>query len=854
MPGADAAPTLPAVHAELEALTGDAFRARAAELVAAHPRPAIHALLLRAGRTAPPALTGGLAERRAARRAEALEWIAAELAVAEHRGTWWDAIRELMERDDDEQGVLYAALNVLGRLRRYELARDVAFQLDAEVPRVREAARATLFSLYGRRFADRAAFEALWPRLVGRDAAGAFVDELIALQETNDRLELALLERDPTRAAELLRRGHASLRARAAKVVGRAVGQLTLDPEEAIRLLTEQVSEETDAAAFHAILAALLELLRGAGHDAQLVVDLREHLQSPEVLGRTYLAESVVHALANLPWSEGDFPAALRMCAERLGVLADPTRPVDYERLHVALQAFGVLAARSGLSPRDVRAEAQDAGAVVGLLTRGAVPDDVRLDAAAVFPLVAGLDPLPELLDVLSGTTAEPLQFALLGTLQGLVDPRTSSEHDERLLAVLRRFVTNDDVDLRGRALTVLDTPALAEVFARSPAAGELRDVLLQGLSPAEVPAVQAGRMAVLRRFPPDGALLDDLLARPDLDALLDGNHRRPEQMVEILLHHAGGDVQGTARAARRVAGDLRDEPPPTALGAPQRALLALGMIERLGERAWDLTPEDHAAVVAWARRVRREAGGDSAGEPPELRPHLRRIVELHLPASAPNGTPDPHAEALFRGDLFLAAPEGADLRPVRDAYERAARAALDPRPVLRDRARFLWRAGQAEDALTDYRALVFPPGAPEPVLDGELLTATDLSRVLRGSTKGDGRAVSLGLALLERESWRKLGTVVRHGDLCALLDRAADSADPAQQARVAALFEDLPPVASDEFYEDDANLSFDGRVYDRLLGSRETHAQLAERVRTLREAIAALGKGGQEEGANPGG
>lgn len=873
--------SLPEVHAELEGLQGAAFGTRVEELLVSDPLPTMRALILRGGRSAVPGLTSTRAERRAARREEALAWIAGELQESARAGRWREGLRDLLAEGSRDENLLCAALSVVGRLGRYDLAQDVAWSLRGSHPgRVREVARLALFRLYGRWFADRAEFEAAWGRLAGKGPEELFLAEFTALQGRLDELELRLVERDPRRVATVFAEGRPELRARAATLVGRGVGRKTIDPEEARALLLARVPLESDPAAFHATLAALLELVGGLGPEDGAVVALRASLTDPRVQGQLQLTDARVEALSHLPWkAEGrgggdgelDVRAAIRLCAAGVGELGHPAWPVDFDRLSVALDAFQTLCAGSGLELREVRAASVPATAVVRDLLGPGFPLEVRLAAARVVLLVA-VD-LPSILSVLEDSTPDQLRFVLLGPVVELAaDLPPDPAAEARLLRVLEDAVASGDADLGRRALELMAGESLTGILARAEGRQALGSRLARGLAGEGSRPLAVLRFAALRQFAPNGPIARELLDLENLDGLLEGNHLLPEELVRTLTALMGPDAPLAMRAARRLAEDRRESPPEGAASPAARARVALALVAGLGVAQWaELGPADHGAVVGWATLLRSDAG-DVAGGPDELAPWLAPLVGMHLVhmESSADSAADSAQLALLRarfsGDLHLADPTAVDRQAVLDVWaeaqsteaqsteaqstEDATRAAL----ALRGRARFLWAVEDRPAAGADYRALAEGGGRG-------ILEPRDLRRVvevlgLEPGAGGAAQAARAGLDLVRHPSWAGDGAEVRRRDLLGLLQRARSAGDPELAAQVLTLFEGLPAPAQDGAYPLRDGIGAD-RVYARLLEDLEGHGVLARAVQDLREGSQGPGPeeqaGGGDDGSGEG-
>ena len=607
------------VHALLEGLEGQAMRAQADQAFASTPDSTARVMLLRAGRSTPPGLVGARSDRRGARRLEARAWV--QSAFDQEPDLWMDLLGEVLESqgDDTDREVLAATLRVVGELGWLEFSPAMAQSLGARDTRTVEAARSGLFTLFGRWFETTEDFLRAWPTLEGRDTACLAVGELAALEARVDELTLGMLVLElaapdgsasvaaapdddspeaqalavaqaQAQAAEAQRRlalvrelftgGHPALRTKVAGMVREAVGRRALGADGAIDLLIERVTNETNPAAFHAVLVVLLELVQGLSAEAEKIDRLRAALLDPTVTARLELGDTLVTALSRLPWTasgRNDFSAGVAPSAQLLARLCASDRPVDYDRLHIALAAHvglcqNALQVRAldsdepvlslwqvrGLhrAPAEAGNAALDPGmALTVLLTDTSLPLEVRLDLVAASPYFLEMLPLfAALEDEHERAQAARLELALLDALEvALVHGRFPGEpflipFGEYLDQVL----WGSQADLRQRVVALLGNADLdavrEEVGEDAPApARRLRRVLLVSVESRLLPALAAADPAMQLRYlellpllAPASRWVEGLSASPVFDDLLDGNRGRPSATLAALIHHLG--------------------------------------------------------------------------------------------------------------------------------------------------------------------------------------------------------------------------------------------------------------------------------------------------------------------------
>jgi hypothetical protein len=610
------------VHALLEGLEGQAMRDQADLAFANTPDSTARVMLLRAGRSTPPGLAGARYDRRGDRRLEARAWV--QLAFDQQPELWLGLLHEVLESEGNgtDKEVLSATLRVVGELGWFEFGPAMAKSLGAQDARTIEAARRGLFNLFGRWFETNADFLEAWPALDGRDTACLSVAELAALEARVDELTLGMLElklavpdgsppaatgdddspeaqamakaQAEAQAAEAQRRlalvrelfaqGHPGVRAQVAGMVREAVGRRALGADGAIDLLIERVANETDPAAFHAVLVALLELVEGMSAEAEKIDHLRAALLDPAVTARLELGDTVVTALSRLPWTAtgpNDFAAGIGPSAQLLARLSASDRPVDYDRLHIALAAHAslcqnALQVRAGESQAPVLSLWQVRGlhrategsedpaidaaldpsiALTALVSDATLPLEVRLDLVAASPYFLEILPL---LRALEGeherSQSVRLELALLDALEvALVHGRFPGEPFLAPFGVyLDQVMGGTSNDLRQRIVALLgnaDLDAVLEEVGEGAVSSprRLRRVLLAsvesrllpGLAGAE-PAMQLRYLQLLPLLPAASRWVEGLNASPVFDVLLDSNQGRPAATLAAFIHHLG--------------------------------------------------------------------------------------------------------------------------------------------------------------------------------------------------------------------------------------------------------------------------------------------------------------------------
>jgi len=618
------------VHRLLEGLDGEAMRDLADQSFAAYPASAVRVMLLRAGRSKPPGLVGARSDRRRDRRLEARAWVQASFEQSPDQ--WLELLVPLLDptAEGTDGEVFAAAVRVVGELGWLEFGPTLAQSLGAEDPRLAESVRGALFALYGRWFSTVDEFTAAWPRLEGRDSNCLSVSELTALETQLDDMQLRMLNLElaapegsssvppgtaadspeaqaaaQAQAAEAQRRlalvralfdtGHPALRTRVVGIVRAAVGRRGLGAEGAIELLIERVTREANPEAFHAVLVVLLELVQGMSAEAEMIDPLRGALLDPSVMARFELGDTLVTSLSRLPWTATgahDYSAGIGPSAQLIARLAAADRPVDYDRLHLALAAHGSLcqnalqarsqdsnapvlrlwqvrglhrtpevAARTpqdggALGPNGTYAQAQDPALVLTrLMTDTSLPLEVRLDVVAASPYFLEVLPLLGILQSEHERGLAPrLEHALLDALEvALVHGRFPGQPFLTPFGTyLDQALSSERADLRQRVVALLGNTDLEGVIEELPEGAtapprRLRRVLLLSVESRLLPAMALADAATQLRYlellpllTPDHHWVEGLVTLPVFDNLLDGNQGRPAATLAALVHHLG--------------------------------------------------------------------------------------------------------------------------------------------------------------------------------------------------------------------------------------------------------------------------------------------------------------------------
>lgn len=851
----DAAPGVRAadvaeVHAELEALREDRFREHALLLLGERPAEAARAIVLRAGSDDPPGVSGARAERRKGRRDEGLALIREDLSRGGALTQELRALLALPFLGVGEEDLVAAATRVVARLELRNLTLDLAWNLRDDRPAgVREAAQLALRDLYGRWFPDREAFDAAWPELEGRDADGVYLETFRQLAERDSRLLSAAIAHELELIEELgiFETGPPDQRALAARELVRAVRLKELPIETTRERLRERLEVEIDPIAFQAALEAELELLQGQSAGAAPVEDLRAWLSERiDVLDdeegmadHEHLAALLAQALARLPWESGreisveeaasvdggmnsrHVLTGLSLVARVVGLIGDTERPVDYDRLSLAIESLRFLTDRSSLDRgerRRVLAPASSAVVDLALETKG--PLDARLDAAKVLDdfLRVTADQqsadMTRVLALLAPGSGAPsgLRLHLLAAIERLIpELGTASPYGASIQQVLTASLGAEDVDLRRRALEMLAGESLAP-FVDSRIAGDGRSgmvvALLEGFETDPSPRNQEIRLELLRRFAPDPALALQLGRAGSFDELVSANGRGVTALIETVGDLAHPDASVVMVMARRFAASTADE-----LRDGRKEQLALRLVTRAGPSALEaFTIEDRTAVLRWALGQRMDRTGAAPLSSELLATLISWVAEVGgADLTEPERT---WSHALFLADLAerqsaAAQPDTdpVDLVPggeVRAAFETAlvgagTEGAPSTERVRLARARYLSFTGEAEDAVLaaqDFTFLLEAVALPD---DVELLL-DDVRKAARAYADADRPvdAARAELRLIRLPAWEAGPQEEALDDLERLVDRARAIEDAAFVAEVRARLEELADTTTD--------------------------------------------------------
>lgn len=857
-----ARPDLAALAREFAELRGADLEARFAQVLAEAPVLARDALLWRAGASLPFGVPADQREYRRVLRAEARALIERRMnADPLESALWRERVATLLEDSKTPDGLWAAAARTAASLSLFEAAPRIAAGLDSARPRREVAARRALFVLYGRWLSDRGAFETL-----GGSAVGCHDPALRETLRQRDQLAqdrlAALLELDPARGLGLLEDVDPRTRAAAAAALARGVAASTLERNEAIEALADRLEREADPAAFDAALSGLLDLVGGFPPEHPMLGRLRDALAARVDPDWQHLTPSVVHGLAALPWrtDSTDGPASLARAAEWLDIeleeLTVPGRLVEPDALVAALQASRTTlerAQREGLSLEGAGETLR--AVVVARLDDPSEAPSVRSVCGRVLASIAGPEDVERVALVLDDPNATTeLRYNLLGTLARLAadlpptDPRAI-----RARARLEKALSDPVADLRSRALGLLLSEPMRPLVRRSSGPR-----LVQRLAEETNPELrgQLLELLALAGGPKDA---DALLDGPAFESLVQADPALRTRLVATLTTLVDGDAVRRVRIARRL---LALDDPTSRVRRLQQALELVAALDPQAARS--LAPADHADIVRWARELRAASGGPLA-LPEDGTGLLHQLIEIHVPgASAAQGQPDAASVetlALFLADLYKREPEAVAVEEVLARFDEAlalARerpdGALSPGLVLRDRARFLVAAGDADAALADYRAAIEQDRARTPEegavpgwlsLDlSDLRTLADL--LAREGTPAAAReAAGVLERLLARPAWRQEPPAVRLQDLRRLTEHALASADPDLVSAAREFLAGLPPLPAEGAPPPVVDPS---RPFSDLVADRATHAALLEFAARLGEPGSKGRSGGTPE------
>lgn len=851
------------VYRALSRLRGQEYQARLEAIAADQPVAALTACVLRAGRSAPPVVTATRRTEREGMQSDALNWLRTKLTDST-RAQWVGHLRNLL-RDPagaaagnrrSAEEIWDATARTVGFLRLDELSEELALSLDDDRPARRAAARAALFDLHLRWYPNFSAF--MVRRAEGAALCGDpryYDDQRAALELARTRLG-EILRLDPQRAFLALKDDDPTVRADAARALGRGAADGRVDRVAAFEQLLEHADAEVSGVALHTALEALISMQAGAAPDAPGVKSLRLLVAQLILADHPACQASVSQACAQLPVAFSVDSAGARvdkmlfLLDEQLSVLVQQDGLVDDDAMLACLRAalglcdrartggvvFGdeLNALRAHLfevlawddSFREVR---QAAAQVLGRLTR---PQDLGALAAA-------MEARREDSELVYGMIG-PLADAAAGA--NPADPGA-----QRALDLLVSWCSHPDVDLRGRAIASVGDERLAKLTNGVKARG-----FVDQLSRESVPDLQRALLGLLERHgtAPDAR---GILELPNFDSLVIGNPALVAAMVKTLGVLAAGDQDLTYQSAARL---LRVEEPATRV---RRLIDAIRMMASLSpEGAQLLAREQHAALVEWAMELRAAGSGlVTWDEPATCAAFLQRLTTLHVPRSLepgaqPTGAQE-HRLALLLSDLNTLLPGTVPSEEILAHFERAladANARPDAGPstaiVLRDRARYHLENEAPALARADYRALfLLEGGADTARLDlrdlraaGELIERIPLNPAAPTIQDREASREAFGVSqrLVERPAWTSETAGLRLADLVDLAERARWSRDANVIQAALAAFDGLPPVAGETPPQAPAGSLWSGLGSDpqrlaKLLAERDALADLFAQV-----------------------
>ncbi len=817
-PGARAAaPTTPAFR-RLARLRGAEYASALDAIAVDTPGDALHAVVLRAGRSAPPTVTASRRAEREAQQADALAWLRERLQGPE-RESWVAHLRALLRRPSagsfgnarNREELWSATARAIGALGLDELADELALSLDDDRASRGVASRAALFDLHLVWYADHRAF------LERRAAGAAMCDDPRFYTELRAQVELSrsrlgeILRLDPERAFVALSDDDPLVRADAARALGRGVADGRVDRETTFERLIDAAREECDAGAFHAALDTLVSMQAGAPADAVEVGRLRV-LVSERILDDVpALQASISQACARLPVafsveSKGArVDRMLFLLDDQLAALVAQDGVVDDDAMLACLRAALGLCDRARAANLVFDDEMNKLRAhLYEVLEWNESFREVRLAAAQVLARLARPKDLGEFAARMEARRSDSeLVFGMIGPLaDAAAAAEPGDEGAQRALALLVSWCSHDDVDLRGRAIASVADPRLAELAHGIGAAG-----FVDQLARESEPDLQRALLGLLERH---GGASDArrILELPNFDALVVGNPAVVAALVRTLGVLAGGDHELTFTSAERLLSV--DEPATRVRRLVDAIRLTAGLSD---EEAQMLAREQHAAIVQWAMELRASGGGLVAWDEPSIcAAFLQRLTSLHVPRSLqPGAAPtavDEHRLALLLSDLNTVLPGAVSQDEILDHFELALEGAApgtgDARAVvLRDRARFHLDSESPARARADYRSLLEMEGGAEAArLDlrdlraaGELIerVPADPAQPTRAESDAAREAFSVSRLLVARPAWTSETAGLRMADLVDLAERARWSRDPAVVDEALTLFRGLP-------------------------------------------------------------
>ncbi len=827
---------------DLDLLLKEELHANADALWGEYPALALQVMILRAGRELPATLSAARRAERQESRAEALDWLGEHIARDPTFGELWTVVTGALLADFDRATMWNATARTLGRLEQYDWAEEIARGLASERPEIAQAARAALFDLYLQWFEGRETFQSFHSKADGAGDGPFFRQRARDFEQSERELRIELLEHEPQRALVFF--GGLDPRLRAAAAGALSSADLGEDGE-AGALLLAQLTVEVDAAAFHAMVEALLELQSSAAADAPQLAALRATLARILAGGPADLQGPAAHALARVPWGEDGalLKDAAGVLAAQLERLTAPGVLTDRDVLVTSLQSLWTLgegASDLGLDLQEPLAPVR--AVVLGVLSAEEEFEGVRVAAARLLPVVGHLGDLALAISVLDAAgTSDELRFTLLADVGEMARGLEPTEPiAQKVLDTLLTRLSMDDADLRRRALAYLSDDDLAALASRADPAR-----FVKSLAAETLPDLQAQLLALVSAHG-NADHVAPLLALSNFDALASSGPAGMAQLVETLRGLAAGDAELILGTAARL---LAVDDPLTRVARLREALVSVAGLDPTPARS--LSPTQHAAIVTWARELRQSAGAVSGGQE-----FLRRLVEWHIPSCAHDALEDKpnlaHLQALFLSDSAGLDPEDGDAAAVLTHFASALEFALEHDSgveyarILRDRGRFLLEEGQEAAALADLSAVFVSEQAwaretlgnepAETVLGlsdlrrgAELLAGGDESAVL--APKRAREACVVSMALVRRAAWPREPTAVRVQDLRDLVQRATLARNPAYCDRAATFLAGLPALPPPPGDGDSATPALPsappGAAWTDLLADSAVHAEL---------------------------
>lgn len=824
-PGARAPVAATPAFRRLARLRGAEYASALDAVAADAPGDALHAVVLRAGRPAPPTVTASRRAEREAHQADALAWLRERLEGLE-RETWVAHLRALLRRPSagslgnarNGEELWCATARAIGSLGLDELADEVALSLDDDRAARGVAARAALFDLHLVWYPDHRSF------LERRAAGAAMCDDPRFYAELRAQVELSrsrlgeILRLDPERAFVALSDDDPLVRADAARALGRGVADGRVERDKTFERLIDAAREECEAGAFHAALDTLVAMQAGAPADAVEVGRLRVLVSERILDGVPGLQASISQACSRLPVafnveSKGArVDRMLFLLDDQLTALVAQDGLVDDDAMLACLRAALGLCDRArsaGLVFDDEMNKLR--GHLYEVLEWGESFREVRLAAAQVLARLTRPKDLGEFAARMEAQRGDSeLVYGMIGPLaDAAAAAEPGDEGAQRALALLVSWCSHVDVDLRGRAIASVADPRLAELAHGIGAAG-----FVDQLARENEPDLQRALLGLIERH---GGAADArrVLELPNFDALVVGNPAVVGSLVRTLGVLAGGDHELTFTSAERLLSV--DEPATRVRRLGDAIRLTAGLSD---EEAQMLAREQHAAIVQWAMELRASGGGLVAWDEPSIcAAFLQRLTALHVPRSLqPGAEPtgvDEHRLALLLSDLNTVLPGAVSQDEILGHFELALADAAE-RPdagqeravVLRDRARFHLDSESPTLARADYRTLLEMEGGAEAArLDlrdlraaGELIerVPADPTRPTRAESDAAREAFSVSRRLVARPAWTSETAGLRMADLVDLAERARWSRDPAVLDEALTLFRGLPDALAD--------------------------------------------------------